>query len=99
MSKSQEKKEEGVKKYSLSDIEKQSFKRILSTMGFLNTCLEGLQYSLQVQQAAVEKRVSVGEAPKGFTIQTRIDMETFELLAKQVKIEEPKVAAPEEEKK
>ena len=76
---------ENVKKYSLSDSEKASVKRILTTIGFFNTAIQGLQYSLQIEQAGIEKRVDVKEAPKGFKHQARIDMETMELLVQTVK--------------
>lgn len=87
-----EKKDPDVKEYSLSDDEKQSIKRIISTMGFFNAALEGLSYSLQVQQAAIEKRCSIGEPPKGFKYQTRIDPATFKLFRRKVKIEDKKDA-------
>ena len=85
MPKKQSNGSEAVKKYSLSDSEKASVKRILTTMGFFNTAVQGLQYSMHIEQAGIEKRVGVSPAPQGFKNETRIDMETMELLVQTVK--------------
>lgn len=92
--------EPGVKKYSLSKEEETVIKRLLSTMGFFNTALEGIQLSLQVEQARIEGRCKLGQPKAGYKHQTRIDMESMSLLVKEVKIEEPKKpveAKPSEE--
>lgn len=89
-SKKPTKPQEDVKKYALSEEEKTGLKRLLTTLGFFNTAIQGLEYSLQINQAAIEKRVGVGEAPAGFKHQTRIDMETMELHVRTVKDEEAK---------
>lgn len=81
--------DDGVKKFSLSDQEKARIKRILSTMGFFNVALEGLQYSLEVEQRMVEKRVGVKEAKEGYRLETMIDPDSFELFVREVKIEKP----------
>lgn len=91
--------ESEVKKYPLTIEEKTGFKRILSTMGFFNAALEGLQLSLQVLQAQIENGRKVGTAPEGFVLQTKIDIEDGFLCVRKVKKEEPKLEVKEEEKK
>lgn len=87
-----QKKDPDVKEYSISDEDKQTIKRIITTMGFFNAALEGLSYSLQVQQAAIEKKCAIGEPPAGYKYQTRIDPATFKLFRRKVKIEDKKDA-------
>lgn len=79
-----------LKKYSLNAEEQANMKRLLSTMGFVETIMEGLRISSQVQKVQIEERCGIKEAPVGFKYQSRIDMEKFQLLVKKVKIEEPK---------
>lgn len=84
---------ETLNKYPLSKEEQTEFKRILSTMGFFNAAVEGLQSSLQIKQAQVEARHGIIKAPEGFTLQSRIDLETGFLMVKKIKNQ------PAEEKK
>jgi uridine kinase len=76
--------------FSTTDDEKRKIRRILSTVGFFNAAIEGLQYSLEVEQRRVEERVKVGKAKEGFTLQTMLDPETLNLFVREVKIPEPK---------
>lgn len=82
-------KDEDVKKYSLSKEEQADFKRIISTMGFFQVALQGLEYSLQIKQSQIEASRAVGKAPEGYRLQSRIDMEAGQLLVRKVKIEAP----------
>jgi ribosomal protein S16 len=81
--------------FSTTDDEKRKIKRILTTVGFFNTAIEGMNYSLEVEQRRIEERVKVGKAKEGYSLHTMIDPETLNLFVREVKKPEP---AKEEKK-
>jgi len=76
--------------FSTTDDEKRKIKRILSTVGFFNSAIEGLQYSLEIEQRKIEERVKVGKAKEGFALHTMLDPETLNLFVREVKKPETK---------
>ena len=75
--------------FSTTDDEKRRIKRILSTVGFFNTAIEGLQYSLEIEQRKIEERVKVGKEKEGYSLQTMLDPETMNLFVREIKKPEP----------
>ena len=81
---------EELKKFPLTKEEQSEFKRILSTMGFFNASIEGLQALLQIKQAQIEVRHGITTAPEGYSLKSRIDLETGFLMVKKIKNVAPK---------
>ena len=76
------------KTYSTTKEEKANIRRILSTVGFFDEVIKGLNYSLQIEQGKIEKRCGIGKAKEGYTIQTKLDPETLDLFVREIKDEE-----------
>jgi len=73
------------KQYDISEEEQLRLKRVISTIGFFTTALNGLQLQLEVEKRTIEKRVAVGEDEE-----TVLDMNEMKLFVKK-KTVEPKV--------
>lgn len=93
--KTQKEEKRDYKIFSTTDEEKTKIRRVLSTVGFFNAAIEGLNYSLEVEKSRIESRVGVGKAKEGYFIQTMIDPETLNLFVREIKKPEAK---PEEKK-
>lgn len=81
--------ENGVKRFMTSADEQKRIRRIMSTIGFFNTAIEGLNYSLEVEQRRIEARINIGKAKEGYSMQTMIDPVSLELFVREVKNPEP----------
>jgi hypothetical protein len=73
------------KQYDISEEEQLRLKRVISTIGFFTTALNGLQLQLELEKRTIEKRVAVGEDEE-----TVLDMNEMKLFVKK-KTVEPKV--------